>query len=101
MHDIDLGPSSVGGLGATVRTPTWAEPTFGEGITSGYDHVVIAGKGIQTATIVTDQEENMIEDCWDVDEIYDGSRLAGTIVLTKAMDGMTIFVPDRVEEDFY
>jgi hypothetical protein len=41
----------------------------------------------------------MINDHWDFDEIFDKSRLASAVVLTKEMDNMTVFVPDRIVDD--
>jgi hypothetical protein len=99
MHDIDIGPSSSGSAPEVRRTETWYEPTFGEGATSGYDHVVLVGKASESATRKTPIEEQMLEDHWDWDEIYEGSRLASAVVLTKDMDGMTVYVPDRIVDD--
>lgn len=99
MQGIDIGPASVGSAPEVLRTESWIEPTFGEGITSGYDHVVLVGKGVSTAARKTPIEEQMLEDHWDVDEIYEGSRLASAVVLTKEMDGMTVYVPDRIVDD--
>lgn len=99
MHGIDIGPSSTGSAPEVQRTETWYEPTFGEGSTSGYDHVVLVGKGSTSATRKTPIEEQMLEDNWDWDEIYEGSRLASAVVLTKDMDGMTVYVPDRIVDD--
>lgn len=89
----------MGGPPEVARTDTWTEPTFGEGITSGYDHVVLVGNGTETAPRKTYIENQMLEDHWDVDEIYEGSRLASTVTLTKEMDGMTVYVPDRIVDD--
>ena len=89
----------MGGAPEVARTDTWIEPTFGEGINSGFDHVVLVGNGKDTAARKTPIEQQMLEDHWDFDEIYEGSRLASTIVLTKEMDGMTVYVPDRIADD--
>ena len=99
MQDIDIGPASIAAPPEVMRTETWHEPTFGEGVASGYDHVVLVGKGSETAARSTSIEQHMLEDYWDVDEIYEGSRLACTVTLTKEMDGMTVFVPDRIVDD--
>jgi hypothetical protein len=99
MQGIDIGPASGGAKPETPRTDTWMEPTFGEGPTSGYDHVVLAGKGAQDTIRVNYAETQQLEDHWDWDEIFDGSRLASVITVTKAMDGMTIFVPDRIVDN--
>ena len=99
MHEIDLGPASGGAPPEVARTETWFEPTFGEGVTSGYDHVVLVGNGAETAARKTPIEEQMLDDHWNFDEIYEGSRLASAVTLTKAMDGMTVYVPDRIVDD--
>ena len=99
MQGIDIGPTSGGAKPETPRTETWMEPTFGEGPTSGYDHVVLAGKGADQVIRQNYAEQQQLEDHWDWDEIYDGSRLASVVQLTKDMDGMTVYVPDRIVDD--
>lgn len=99
MHKIDLGPASGGGAPEVARTERWTEPTFGEGTTSGYDHVVLVGNGTDTAARKTPIEGQMLEEHWEFDEIYEGSRLASAVTLTKEMDGMTVYVPDRIVDD--
>jgi hypothetical protein len=99
LHNIELGPSNVAAAPEMKRTDTWIEPTFGEGVSSGYDHVVLVGNGKDTAPRKTPIEQQMLEDYWDWDEIYEGSRLASAVVLTKEMCGMTVYVPDRITDD--
>jgi len=99
MHGIDIGPESHGAAPEIERTERWIEPTFGEGVTSGYDHVVLVGKGTETAARMTPIEQQMLEDHWDWDEIFEGSRLASAVTLTKEMDGMTVYVPDRIVDN--
>jgi hypothetical protein len=99
MHRIDIGPASIGAPPEMARTDSWTEPTFGEGITSGYDHVVLVGKGTDSGARTTPIEQQMLQDHWAFDEIYDKSRLASTVVLTAEMDGMTVYVPDRIIDD--
>lgn len=99
MHRIELGPASMGGVPEVDRTESWTEPTFGEGMSSGYDHVVLVGNGSTTGVRKTYIEQQMLQDYWDFDEIYEGSRLASTVILTPEMNGMTVYVPDRVVDD--
>jgi hypothetical protein len=99
MQGLDIGPSTSGAPPEVARTERWIEPTFGEGPTSGYDHVVLAGKGADTVSRMTTVELEQLNDYWDFDEIFSGSRLASTIVLTKAMDGMVVYVPDRLDDN--
>jgi len=99
MQGIEIGSASGGAPPEVRRTEDWIEPTFGEGTTSGYDHVVLVGKGADAAARMTPIEQQMIEDHWDWDEIFEGSRLASAVTLTKEMDGMTVYVPDRIVDD--
>ena len=99
MQGIDIGPSSGGAKPETMRTDTWMEPTFGEGPTSGYDHVVLTGKGADKVPRATYAEMAQLEDHWDWDEIFSTSRLASVVTLTADMDGMVVFVPDRIVDD--
>jgi hypothetical protein len=98
-NEVELGPSSIGGPTEIVHTERWTEPVFGEGPTSGYDHVVLSGPGVNTATPRTRPESRMIEDYWDFDEVFEESRLASMITLTKQMDGMIVYVPARVDDN--
>jgi hypothetical protein len=43
----------MGGPSEDVHSERWTEPVFGEGPTSGYDHVVLSGPGVNTATPMT------------------------------------------------
>lgn len=97
-NEVELGPSSIGGPSEIVHSETWTEPVFGAGPTSGYDHVIVSGAGVNTATPVTDAETRMIEDYWDFDEVFPESRLASMITLTKDMNGMIVYVPPRVDD---
>lgn len=96
---IDLGPASVGAPYEVVRTENWTEPTFGEGVNSGFDMVVLVGNGVATAEPKSYLEDQMISDYWDEDEIFDGARLASAVTLTKEMDGMIVYIPDRLADD--
>eukprot|EP00560_Eucampia_antarctica_P008202 CAMPEP_0197826118 /NCGR_PEP_ID=MMETSP1437-20131217/3107_1 /TAXON_ID=49252 ORGANISM="Eucampia antarctica, Strain CCMP1452" /NCGR_SAMPLE_ID=MMETSP1437 /ASSEMBLY_ACC=CAM_ASM_001096 /LENGTH=176 /DNA_ID=CAMNT_0043426401 /DNA_START=23 /DNA_END=553 /DNA_ORIENTATION=+ len=99
MHNIDLGPVSVGGAVEEIRSDTWTEPLYGEGPTAGYDHVLLNGNGTETAKPMTHVEANMLDHYWDEDEIFPESRLASQVLLTKQMDGMIVYVPDRLVDD--
>mmetsp|Transcript_20008 Transcript_20008/g.29486 ORF Transcript_20008/g.29486 Transcript_20008/m.29486 type:complete len:179 (+) Transcript_20008:198-734(+) len=99
MHDIDIGPASNGGPVEAVRSDTWTEPLYGEGPTSGFDHVLLVGNGVETAPPLNNVEMRMLKHYWDEAEIFPESRLASQITLTKAMDGMTVYVPDRLVDD--
>lgn len=97
-NEVELGPSTIGGPSQIIHSERWTEPVFGEGPTSGYDHVVLSGPGANTAAPVTRSESRMIEDYWDFDEVFQESRLASMVTLTKQMDGMIVYVPPRVDD---
>ena len=97
-NQVELGPVNPCGVSYIFHSERWTEPVFGEGPTSGYDHVVLSGPGVATANPITHAEERMLEDYWDFDEIFPESRLATQIMLTKAMDGMIVYVPPRVDD---
>jgi hypothetical protein len=99
MHNIDLGPASTGAPVEAKRSEEWTEPLFGEGPTSGFDHVLLTGNGVETAPPRNHVEERMLNHYWDPDEIFPESRLASVIPITKAMDGMIVYVPDRIVDD--
>jgi len=99
MNNIDLGPASVGGAVEEVRSDTWTEPLYGEGPTTGYDHVLLVGNGAETAKAKTWVEDRLLEEYWDEDEIFPESRLATQVLVTKEMNGMTVYVPDRLCDD--
>ena len=99
VHGIDIGPSSVGAPVNRVSSERWLEPLYGEGSCSGYDHVVLGGPGVDTAKPMDYSEKRCLEQWWDDDELFPESRLSSQIVLTKQMDGMTVFLPDRLAED--
>lgn len=99
MHGIDIGPSSTGGLVENVRSDTWTEPLYGEGTNTGFDHILISGKGADTAKPMDWVEERVLKEYWEEDEIFAESRLASQVTLTKEMDGMVVYVPDRLVDD--
>ena len=50
---MELGPLTIGGPSEIVHSEEWTEPVFGSGPTSGYDHVIVSGPGVNTATPMT------------------------------------------------
>ena len=99
LHHIDIGPAYRAGDDQIERSERWIEPTFGEGPATGFDHVILHGKGAETAGIRSDRELSLLSDYWDDDEIFDDSRLACMVKVTKEMDGMIVYVPDRIVND--
>ena len=61
MHGIDIGPASTAAPFEAVRSETWTEPLFGEGSTSGFDHVLLTGNGVDTAPPKNHVEERMLQ----------------------------------------
>jgi hypothetical protein len=101
MHQIDLGPASVGAPVEARRSERFVEPLFGEGPTSGFDMVVLAGNGVDKIPEMSFQEKRIMSHYWEDYELYPESRLASVIPVTKEMDGLLVFVPDRIVDDIY
>jgi hypothetical protein len=40
-----------------------------------------------------------LEDYWDDDEIFPESRLASQVEINDKMDGLVVYVPDRICDD--
>lgn len=101
MNGVDLGPSSCGATQQKVRSTTWTEPLYGEGAGSGFDHVLLQGgnKGVAMVEPPHDNEIKMLEAYWDEDEIFPESRLASQVEINEKMDGMVVYVPDRIVDD--
>jgi len=101
MNGVDLGPSSCGAAQEKVRSTTWTEPLYGEGAASGFDHVLLQGgnEGVAIAEPAHENEKKMLEAYWDEDEIFPESRLASQVEINEKMDGMVVYVPDRIVDD--
>ena len=99
QHGIYLGPASWTAPWQIKRTDDWIEPQYGEGAGTGFDMVLLSGPGIDTARPKDKCEERMLNQYWEPEDLFPESRLAHQIVLTKAMDGMIVYVPPRLEDD--
>mmetsp|Transcript_9250 Transcript_9250/g.16741 ORF Transcript_9250/g.16741 Transcript_9250/m.16741 type:complete len:177 (-) Transcript_9250:616-1146(-) len=101
LNGVDLGPASVGATQQKERSDTWTEPLYGEGATSGFDHVLLQGnnEGVELAEPPHSNEVKMLEKYWDEDEIFPESRLASLVEVNAKMDGMVVYVPDRLCDD--
>lgn len=102
MNGIDLGPASVGAPQQRINSSTWTEPLYGEGATSGFDHVILQSDnvGVKAAEPPHSNEIQMLQAYWDDDELVEGSsRLASMVMMNQAMDGMVVYVPDRLCDD--
>lgn len=98
LHKIDVGPASFGAPESAIRSDTWTEPLYGEGPSTGYDMVVLSGNGTANIPPPDGNEIRQLKAYWQEWEIWPESRLACCITLTKEMDGMVVYVPDRVED---
>ena len=54
---------------------------------------------MEDSVIAKNSSRQQLEDYWEWDEIFEGSRLASVVTLTKGMDGMVVYVPDRIVDD--
>lgn len=104
MNGVDLGPSSCGPPQQKTRSDTWVEPLYGEAATSGFDHVLLqatggACEGLALVEPMASQEYKSLRDYWDDDEIFPESRLASQVEINDKMDGLVVYVPDRVVDD--
>lgn len=80
----------------THADPAWDYATFGEGPASAEDHVVVERKYfdiIQETSPLGYMEKNVL-DSEVFEDLTPTSRLATCIKLTKALDGMSVIVPD-------
>ena len=65
----------------------------------GYDHVMISNDWLSKLPPRAPQEVTLLRTVWDDEEITAASRLACMITLTKELDGITVYLPDRVPDD--
>jgi ferredoxin len=89
-----LGADDSGGGAITqvVHNETWTEEVFGEGPQSILSHVVLTEEWAAKVPPPMSGEARMLDEI-DEDERKQNSRLASEITLTKALDGITCFVP--------
>lgn len=104
MNGVDLGPSSCGPPQQKTRSDTWVEPLYGEGATSGFDHVLLqahvgACEGLALVEPPASNELKSLSHYWDDDEIFPESRLASQVEINSKMDGLVVYVPDRIVDD--
>lgn len=99
MHGIDIGAQIVGAPMYKIHNDRWTEDLYGEGPQLGHDHVMIPKEWADKMPPRYDQEVRALNENWDEDEINDRSRLACMIHLTKELDGLVVYMPDRVPDD--
>ena len=96
---IDIGYQIVGDPVYKIHSERWTEDLFGEGPQLGYDHVMLPGEWRDKVPPRATFEEDLMKSVWDKDEVTDSSRLACCIELTKELDGIIVYLPDRVLDD--
>mmetsp|Transcript_24853 Transcript_24853/g.49470 ORF Transcript_24853/g.49470 Transcript_24853/m.49470 type:complete len:159 (+) Transcript_24853:27-503(+) len=100
LHGIDLGPTpSTGGVVRKIHNERWTEDLYGEGPTSGYDHVILPPSYVDAVNPRSPEELTQLLSCWDEEEVGDGSRLASEVVVGRGLEGATVYVPDGVPDD--
>ena len=100
MHGIDLGPSCVGTVVEKIHNERWTEDLFGEGPTTGFDHIKIPREFQGIVGDMDEAERFMMEQYWEGEDITEGaSRLASMVHLTSEMHNMTVFIPDGLPDD--
>ena len=83
---------------AYKRSERWIEDAYGEGPASWSSHVVIPKEWYEKLPEPMFAEKETL-DLVDPEDITPTSRLATEIVLTKDLDGMTVYVPDPPPND--
>ena len=96
---IDIGYQCMGAPMTKVHSERWTEDLFGEGPQLGHDHVLIPKEWMAKLPPRVDREVDLLRTIWDEDEISDASRLSCMLPLSKAVDGMVVYMPDRVPDD--
>ena len=82
-----------------IHSAEWTEDLFGEGPQLGHDHIMIPDAWAAKMPPRLDVEVDLLHGVWDKDEVNGSSRLACMVTLTKELDGITVYLPDRVPDD--
>ncbi|KAJ1639588.1 hypothetical protein T492DRAFT_936188 [Pavlovales sp. CCMP2436] len=69
--------------------PSWYED-YGDGPATAADHVVVANEWVDKLAPMYQDELDMLG---SVDHVTPNSRLAAVIKLTKALEGITVYIP--------
>jgi len=97
---VNLGLAAHGLPRERKRSEVWTEQLFGEDACDSHDHVYVPPEWNAKLPERRPYELQMISDHWAPEEISDASRLAHKIELTKDLDGITIFIPDQLPDDY-
>lgn len=77
------------GLEGWRASSSWLED-YGDGPATAADHVVVAKEWAPKLEPMYPEEEKMLQ---TVEHAAETSRLAAVITLTKALDGITVYIP--------
>jgi hypothetical protein len=97
MHGLDnilhCDASGGGNSMDRVHSDQWTEDIFGEGAVSNLSHIVVPGDWMAKLTAPTTKECALLANL-DDDVRTPNSRLGSEIVLSKDLDGITVWCPD-------
>ncbi len=104
LHDIELETGCNGG-GSPIhqkQSDEFLEDKYGRGPACHYCHVKIPSPWIdeiENTQPKSGKERDLLEYNWEEEASETNSRLSCQIVLTKALDGLTVFIPDGPPSD--
>jgi len=99
-HQIDLGPLSIAGDVMRYNSSEWHEDVYGEGVGTAFDHVMLNNDWSDLVKPKDEIERMLLDAYWDEEDISEeNSRLASQIVVTKEMEGLSVYVPDGLPDD--
>ncbi len=95
------GACGGGGSPSTTlhKEGTWYEPKYGEGAQCFHCHVIIPKSHYSQLPPKNADEAAQLAEYPFPEDMTDTSRLACQVTLTKAMDGMVVYVPDGPPSD--
>lgn len=82
-----------------VHNERWIEDTFAEGCDSGATHVVVPREWFEKIP-KADMREQIVINELDLEVKSKFSRIGTQIVMTKELDGLTVYVPDPTPLDY-
>ena len=104
LHDIELETGCNGG-GSPIhqkQSEEFLEDKYGRGPACHYCHVKIPSPWIdeiENTQPKSGKERDLLEYNWEEEASETNSRLGCQVVLTKALDGLTVFIPDGPPSD--
>lgn len=104
MNGLDLIKDDSNGGGGTysaIRTPTFTESLFGEGMPSPQSHVIVVNEWFDKLPPPSDNEKEVLDLYLSEDDLTATSRLATEIKLSKDLDGIMVVVPEAPPVETY